>query len=91
MSISFQKMHANGDGFVTIGMRGQATVIYRDIAKRLGDRNRWKGCTQLAVMSESRVATSRAPSCRYRSRPGKLAMVVSRRSGSVLNRLALPQ
>lgn len=52
MSIRFQKMHANGDDFVIIDMRGQVNIIDRHIAKRLGDRNRGIGFNQLAVMSD---------------------------------------
>ncbi|EJT05436.1 diaminopimelate epimerase [Rhizobium sp. CCGE 510] len=52
MSFSFQKMHANGDDFVVVDLRGQANKINRDIAKRLGDRNRGIGFNQLAVMSD---------------------------------------
>ena len=48
----FQKMHANGDDFVIVDLRGQANIISRDIARRLGDRNRGIGFNQLAVMSD---------------------------------------
>lgn len=52
MSFSFQKMHANGDDFVVVDLRGQANKINQNIAKRLGDRNRGIGFNQLAVMSD---------------------------------------
>ncbi|MFN7023173.1 MAG: diaminopimelate epimerase [Pseudorhizobium sp.] len=52
MSISFQKMHANGDDFVIIDLRGQPNIIDRHVAKRLGDRNRGIGFNQLAIISD---------------------------------------
>lgn len=52
MSISFQKMHANGDDFVIVDLRGRANIIDRDVARRLGDRNRGIGFNQLAVISD---------------------------------------
>jgi diaminopimelate epimerase len=43
-------MHANGDDFVVIDMRGAAGAVTSDLARRLGDRHRGIGFNQLAVM-----------------------------------------
>lgn len=59
MSFSFQKMHANGDDFVIIDLRGQSNIIDGEIAKRLGDRNRGIGFNQLAVLSDCEDAVAR--------------------------------
>lgn len=59
MSLRFQKMHANGDDFVIVDLRGQANIIDRDIATRLGDRNRGIGFNQLAVMTDCEDAAAR--------------------------------
>lgn len=59
MSINFQKMHANGDDFVIVDLRGQVNIIDRDIARQLGDRNRGIGFNQLAVMSDCADAAAR--------------------------------
>lgn len=59
MSLSFQKMHANGDDFAIVDLRGQANIINRDIAKRLGDRNRGIGFNQLAVLTDCEDAAAR--------------------------------
>ncbi|MGO4334165.1 diaminopimelate epimerase [Labrys sp. KB_33_2] len=58
MSLRFQKMHANGDDFVIVDLRGQADIIDRDIARRLGDRNRGIGFNQLAVMTDCEDAAA---------------------------------
>lgn len=58
MSFDFQKMHANGDDFVVVDLRGQANIINRDIAQRLGDRNRGIGFNQLAVMADCEDAAT---------------------------------
>lgn len=59
MTINFQKMHANGDDFVIVDLRGQADFIDRDIVRRLGDRNRGIGFNQLAVMTDCEDAAVR--------------------------------
>lgn len=59
MSLHFQKMHANGDDFVIVDLRGQTNIIDRDIARRLGDRNRGIGFNQLAVMTDCEDAAAR--------------------------------
>jgi hypothetical protein len=43
MPLGFLKMHANGDDFVVIDMRGTPGVISSDVARRLGDRHRGIG------------------------------------------------
>ena len=50
MSLTFEKMHANGDDFVIIDMRGRENIVDSDFAKTLGNRNRGIGFNQLAVM-----------------------------------------
>jgi diaminopimelate epimerase len=50
MPLRFRKMHANGDDFVVIDMRGAAGAVTSDLARRLGDRHRGIGFNQLAVM-----------------------------------------
>lgn len=52
MSLTFEKMHANGDDFVIIDMRGRENPVGPDLAKILGDRNRGIGFNQLAVLSD---------------------------------------
>lgn len=59
MSIAFQKMHANGDDFVIIDLRGRANIIDRQMVKQLGDRNRGVGFNQLAVISDCSDAAGR--------------------------------
>jgi diaminopimelate epimerase len=59
MTISFQKMHASGDDFVIVDLRGKENIIDRDIARRLGDRNRGIGFNQLAVMTDCDDAAAR--------------------------------
>lgn len=59
MSIRFQKMHANGDDFVIVDLRGRDDLIDREIARRLGDRNRGIGFNQLAVLSDCDDAAAR--------------------------------
>lgn len=59
MPFSFQKMHANGDDFVIVDLRGQANIVNEVIAKRLGDRNRGIGFNQLAALSDCDDAAAR--------------------------------
>lgn len=58
MALSFQKMHASGDDFVIVDLRGQANVINGDVARQLGDRNRGIGFNQLVVMSDCEDAAA---------------------------------
>ncbi|KAB0481847.1 diaminopimelate epimerase [Pseudomonas reinekei] len=50
MSLSFHKMHANGDDFVIVDSRNAGNSMTADIARRMGDRNRGVGFNQLAVV-----------------------------------------
>ncbi|SCX23140.1 Diaminopimelate epimerase [Agrobacterium sp. DSM 25558] len=59
MPFNFQKMHANGDDFVIVDLRGQANFFNKDTAKRLGDRNRGIGFNQLAILSDCDDAAAR--------------------------------
>jgi diaminopimelate epimerase len=59
MTFSFQKMHANGDDFVVVDLRGRASEIHPSLVMRLGDRNRGIGFNQLAVMSDCDDADAR--------------------------------
>ena len=59
MTFSFEKMHANGDDFVVIDLRGRTDTINEDVAKRLGDRNRGIGFNQLAVLTDCEDAAAR--------------------------------
>lgn len=59
MVINFLKMHANGDDFAIVDLRGQSNTVDQDIAKRLGDRNRGIGFNQLAVLSDCGDAAAR--------------------------------
>ncbi|VVP14059.1 hypothetical protein [Pseudomonas fluorescens] len=43
MSLSFHKMHANGDDFVIVDSRNAGNSMTADIARRMGDRNRGVG------------------------------------------------
>jgi len=52
-------MHANGDDFVVIDMRGAAGPVTGDLARRLGDRHRGIGFNQLAVMLDCADAASK--------------------------------
>ncbi|TCW82743.1 diaminopimelate epimerase [Burkholderia sp. SRS-46] len=59
MPIPFHKMHANGDDFVIVDLRGQANLVDRDLARAMGDRHRGIGFNQLAVMSDCDDAAAR--------------------------------
>jgi diaminopimelate epimerase len=52
-------MHANGDDFVVIDMRGAGGAVTGDLARRLGDRHRGIGFNQLAVMLDCADAASK--------------------------------
>ena len=52
-------MHANGDDFVVIDMRGATGTVTGDPARRLGDRHRGIGSNQLAVMLDCADAASK--------------------------------
>jgi len=52
-------MHANGDDFIIVDMRGKASPITGELARRLGDRNRGIGFNQLAVMLDCDDASTR--------------------------------
>jgi diaminopimelate epimerase len=51
MPLEFQRMHANGDDFVIVDMRGPSTPMASDVAHRLHDRHRGIGSNQLAIVS----------------------------------------
>lgn len=59
MPLEFLKMHANGDDFVVIDMRGMSGVISSEVARRLGDRHRGIGFNQLAVILDCDDANGR--------------------------------
>lgn len=50
MTLSFVKMHANGDDFVVVDARTSPNPVDADVARFLGDRNRGVGFNQLAVV-----------------------------------------
>jgi len=59
MTLSFVKMHAHGDDFVIVDLRGKVDPITSDVARRLGDRNRGIGFNQLAVVLDCEDAAAR--------------------------------
>lgn len=59
MSLDFVKMHANGDDFAVLDLRGHADPITATIARRLGDRRLGIGFNQLAVMQACDDAAAR--------------------------------
>jgi diaminopimelate epimerase len=59
MALSFTKMHAHGDDFIVIDMRGKVDSITSEVAQRLGDRHRGIGFNQLAVMLDCDDAAAR--------------------------------
>lgn len=61
MPIGFRKMHANGDDFAIVDLRGQdhAHAIDGNLARRMGDRKRGIGFNQLAVVSDCDDAAAR--------------------------------
>jgi hypothetical protein len=59
MPIQFRKMHAHGDDFVVVDMRGQHDQITPEVARRLGDRNAGIGFNQLAVILDCDDAEAR--------------------------------
>jgi diaminopimelate epimerase len=59
MPIEFCKMHAHGDDFVVIDMRGRADLITQEGVRRLGDRNRGIGFNQLVVIRDCDDAAAR--------------------------------
>lgn len=59
MTTPFIKMHAHGDDFVVVDMRGKIDPITSEVARRLGDRNRGIGFNQLAVMLDCDDAAAR--------------------------------
>jgi len=52
-------MHAHGDDFVVVDMRGRKNEITRESVRRLGDRNRGIGFNQLAVILDCDGADAR--------------------------------
>ncbi len=58
-SLRFTKMHAHGDDFVIVDMRGKVDSITSEVARRLGDRNRGIGFNQLAVVLDCDDAAAR--------------------------------
>ncbi|WP_233835852.1 diaminopimelate epimerase [Paraburkholderia sp. ZP32-5] len=59
MEIPFLKMHANGDDFAIVDLRGQENFIDGMLARQLGDRNRGIGFNQLAMLSDCDDAVAR--------------------------------
>lgn len=59
MSLSFHKMHANGDDFVIVDSRNSANPMTGAMARRMGDRNRGVGFNQLAVLLDCDDADAR--------------------------------
>jgi diaminopimelate epimerase len=57
--MQFRKMHAHGDDFVVVDMRGQDDQITPEVVRRLGDRNTGIGFNQLAVILDCDDATAR--------------------------------
>jgi diaminopimelate epimerase len=57
--MQFRKMHAHGDDFVVVDMRGQDDPITPEVARRLGDRNTGIGFNQLAVILDCDDAEAR--------------------------------
>ena len=55
-TIDFMKWHGAGNDFVMIDSRGHDAVVTRDLAARLGDRNRGVGFDQLAEIRSSDAA-----------------------------------
>jgi diaminopimelate epimerase len=50
--LAFEKMHANGDDFVLIDLRGDERTIDTALVRRLADRERGIGFHQLAALSD---------------------------------------
>ena len=59
MTLSFVKMHAHGDDFVIVDLRGEVDPITSEVARRLGERNRGIGFNQLAVVRDCEDAAAR--------------------------------
>lgn len=59
MTVRFIKMHAHGDDFIIVDMRGNGNPITSEVARRLGDRNRGIGFNQLAVVLDCDDAAAR--------------------------------
>ncbi|MBO1538963.1 diaminopimelate epimerase [Pseudomonas sp. OA65] len=59
MSLSFHKMHANGDDFIIVDSRNAASPVTSAMARRMGDRNRGVGFNQLAVLLDCDDADAR--------------------------------
>jgi len=59
MTLNFVKMHAHGDDFVVIDLRGQSDPITAQVARRLGDRHRGIGFNQLALVLDCEDAAAR--------------------------------
>lgn len=59
MTLPFVKMHANGDDFVVIDLRGKTHSITSEFVRRIGDRHRGIGFNQLAVMLDCDDAAAR--------------------------------
>ncbi len=56
--IAFEKMHANGDDFVLIDLRGGDMVIGPELVRLMGDRQRGIGFNQLATLADCADATA---------------------------------
>lgn len=56
--LSFRKMHANGDDFVILDLRGRSNTVTAQVARALGDRHYGIGFNQLAVLSDSVAANA---------------------------------
>ncbi|MGC5700923.1 diaminopimelate epimerase [Pseudomonas sp. NFXW11] len=58
MSLNFVKMHANGDDFVLIDVRGRSNPLDAERIRALGDRHRGIGFNQLALLGDCEDAAA---------------------------------
>jgi diaminopimelate epimerase len=63
MTIEFHKMHAHGDDFVLVDLRGGKGLIPDDEVRRLGNRNTGIGFNQLAMIEDCDDADARLSFC----------------------------
>lgn len=59
MTLPFVKMHAHGDDFVVVDLRGKPNPVTGEVARRLGDRRRGIGFNQLALVLDCDDAAAR--------------------------------
>jgi hypothetical protein len=55
MTVRFIKMHANGDDFIVVDIRGKIDPITSEVARRLGDRNRGVGFYRAADIGHRNI------------------------------------